>query len=271
MTPKLREIARCMRGNIIRMLALAGSGHSGGSLSCVEILTSLYFSVMRHDPANPSWPGRDRFVLSKGHAAPCLYAVLARAGYFAEEELWTLRKINTRLQGHPSMLALPGVDMSSGSLGQGLSIADGMALAGKLDAKDYRVYALLGDGESQEGQVWEAAMTAAHYGNDNLCAILDNNGLQIDGKIEDVMNPTPFEEKWRSFGWHVITADGHDFPSILDAFSQAERQKGCPSIIIAATVKGKGVSFMENRAEYHGVAPTKEERDRALEELGFSV
>jgi transketolase len=208
-------------------------------------------------------------VLSKGHAAPCLYAILTLSGYFPEEELWTLRKINSRLQGHPSMLALPGVDMSSGSLGQGLSIANGMALAGKLDKKDYRVFALMGDGESQEGQVWEAAMTAAHFCSDNLCVILDNNGLQIDGKICDIMNPLPFEEKWRSFGWHVIRAEGHNFDSLLRAFSLAAEKKGCPSLILAATVKGKGVSFMENRAEYHGVAPTEEERDRALKELGF--
>jgi transketolase len=267
---QLEDIARKVRINIIRMLAEAHSGHTGGSLSCVEIVTTLYFEIMRHNSNDPSWPDRDRFVLSKGHAAPCLYSVLAMAGYFQEEELRTLRKIGTRLQGHPSMLTLPGVDMSSGSLGQGLSIANGMALAAKLDKRDYRVYALLGDGESEEGQVWEAAMTAAHYCNDNLCAIIDHNGLQIDGKVCDIMNPLPFQNKWRSFGWRVITAEGHSFRSLLRAFARALETKGCPTMIIAKTVKGKGVSFMENRVEYHGVAPTREERSRALEELEFS-
>lgn len=265
---KLKEIARNIRKDILIMLANAGSGHTGGSLSATDIVTALYFSKMRHDPWNPKWPERDRFILSKGHAAPLLYAVLARSGYFDRKELMTLRRLGSRLQGHPDCKVLPGVEMSTGSLGQGLSIGNGIAMAGKLNKNNYRVYVLLGDGENQEGQVWEAAMTAAHYRLDNLCAILDRNGLQIDGQVEEVMSIEPIVDKWRAFGWDVLEIDGHDMNQILLAFDKAEGTKGKPTMVIAHTIKGKGVSFFEGKVEYHGIAPTKEELERALAELG---
>lgn len=250
------------------MLTKAGSGHPGGSLSSADLITVLYASVMRHDPKNPAWDERDRMVFSKGHVAPLWYAVLSEFGYFDRKHLETLRKFGSILQGHPDMTSTPGVDMTSGSLGQGLSIAVGMSLAGKLDKKGYRVYALVGDGEVQEGQIWEAAMAAGHYKLDNLCAILDNNGLQIDGKVQDVMNPMPFAEKWRAFGWHTVEIDGHDLAQILSAYDEARQTTGRPTVIIARTVKGKGVSFMEHNLDYHGKAPTADEGKRALAELG---
>jgi len=263
----LKEKARTMRKDIISMLSEAGSGHPGGSLSAADILSVLYFYEMKLDPRNPQWPERDRFVLSKGHAAPVLYAALAEKGFFPKEELKTLRKLGSRLQGHPDMKKIPGVEMSTGSLGQGLSAANGMALAGKLDGKDYRVYVLLGDGECQEGQIWEAAMFAAHYKLDNVTAFLDHNGLQIDGRIVDVMSPEPLEEKWRSFGWHVEVIDGHQIREIISALARVKNIKGKPSMIIANTVKGKGVSFMEGVAAWHGAAPKADEAERALWEL----
>ena len=265
---KLKEKAQTIRQDIVRAVYYAGSGHPGGSLSCADIMTALYFEVMNIDPAMPDMAGRDRFVLSKGHAAPALYSAMAEAGYFPVEELKTLRKLGSRLQGHPSMKKLPGIEISTGSLGQGISAAVGMALAGKMDNSSSRVYTLLGDGEVQEGMVWEAAMAAAHYKLDNLCAVLDNNGLQIDGRNEDVMGVQPLDEKFRAFGWNVICIDGHDMDQILDAFSKAKACKGKPSIIIAKTVKGKGVSFMEDQAGWHGKAPSKEQAEQAMAELG---
>ncbi|AZT89863.1 transketolase [Caldicellulosiruptor changbaiensis] len=264
---ELKKIATEIRKSIIIQTAEAGSGHPGGSLSGVEILTYLYFVEMNIDPKNPKDPKRDRFVLSKGHASPLLYAVLAEKGFISKEELKGFRQIYSSLQGHPDMKKVPGVEMSTGSLGQGLSVANGMALAAKLDKKDYRVYVLLGDGEIQEGQIWEAAMTAAHYKLDNLTAFLDHNGLQIDGKITEVMSPEPVDEKFRAFGWHVIKIDGHDFNQIEKAVNEAKTIKGKPTIIIAETVKGKGVSFMENEVGWHGTAPNKEQAQKALEEL----
>ncbi|HUO76880.1 MAG TPA: transketolase [Thermodesulfovibrionales bacterium] len=263
----LRERAKEVRREIVKMLTEAGSGHTGGSLSAADIVAALYFYKMRHRPEEPEWRERDRFVLSKGHAAPVLYAALALSGYFDRELLKTLRRIDSPLQGHPSSKMLKGVEISTGSLGQGLSIANGMAMGLRMDGLGSRVYCLLGDGELQEGQVWEAAMTAVHYGIDNLCAIVDNNGLQIDGFCCDVMKIEPITEKWKAFGWHVMDIDGHAMEQIVDALDEAERVKGRPSVIVARTVKGKGVSFFEGKAEYHGIAPTREERDRALEEL----
>ena len=245
----------------------AKSGHPGGSLSAADILTYLYFAEMNVDPQNPAKPDRDRFVLSKGHIAPALYATLAHKGFFPVEELKTLRKIGSRLQGHPDMKKIPGVDMSSGSLGQGISAACGMAKAAKLTGADYRVYAVLGDGEIQEGQVWEAAMFAGFHKLDNLVLIVDNNGLQIDGSIEDVMSPYPIDEKFKAFGFHVINIDGHDFDQIESAYNEARTVKGKPTAIIAKTVKGKGVSFMENKASWHGTAPNDEQYEVAMNEL----
>ena len=256
---------------IVKMIHAARSGHPGGSLSTVEVLTALYYKVMRHDPENPTWPDRDRFVLSKGHGAPALYTILAMCGYFETEELMTLRQLGSRLQGHPSMNKTPGVDMSTGSLGQGLSIAIGMALGARLDRKDYRVYCMLGDGEIQEGQIWEAAMAAAHYKVDSLCAILDRNQLQIDGPTENIMSISPIYSKFKAFGWHVIEVNGHDLKEILLAFKEASRIHGKPTIIIANTVKGKGVSFMEGSLKFHGKAPSDEELEQALDELGGGV
>ncbi|ODA41120.1 transketolase [Desulfosporosinus sp. BG] len=266
-TIELKRVANVLRQDIISMLVTSKSGHPGGSLSAAEIVTTLFFREMRINPREPRWADRDRFVLSKGHAAPVLYAALAEKGYFPKQELQGLRQAGHMLQGHPDMKKTPGVDMSTGSLGQGLSAANGMALAGKLDGKDYRVFALLGDGEMAEGQVWEAAMAAAHYKLDNVTAILDLNGLQIDGTTDSVMCSTPLTEKWRSFCWHVIEVDGHDVDALLAAFAEAKQVKGKPSIIIAKTVKGKGVSFMENVAGWHGNAPSIEQGEQALKEL----
>lgn len=265
---ELKSLAKTVRKDIVSMLTESRSGHPGGSLSAADILTTLYFGEMNIDPKNPKDENRDRFVLSKGHAAPVLYSVLARRGYFPVEELNTLRKINSRLQGHPSMKCLPGVDMSTGSLGQGISASVGMALAGKVDNKDYRVYTLLGDGELEEGQVWEAAMSAAHYKLDNLTAFIDFNGLQIDGDITEVMNPSPIDKKFEAFGWNVLVIDGHDIEAIIDAIEKAKNFKGKPTVVVCNTVKGKGVSFMENQASWHGTAPSKEQCEEALAEIG---
>lgn len=264
---RLEEKARDIRRHIIRMIGAAGSGHPGGSLSAADIVTALYFEVLRLDPQRPGWPGRDRFVLSKGHAAPVLYAALAKRGFFPVEDLLSLRRLGSPLQGHPDMKHLPGVEMSTGSLGQGLSAANGMALAAKLDGRDYRVYALLGDGEIQEGMIWEAAMAAAHYRLDNVTVFLDHNGFQIDGPVREVMSPEPVVDKWRAFGWDVQVIDGHNMSEILQAVEKARAVKGKPQMIVAETVKGKGVSFMENRVEWHGVAPKPDDVERALAEL----
>jgi len=265
---RLTEIARNIRRDIITMIYEAGSGHPGGSLSAVEIITALYFHKMNIDPQNPKWEERDKFILSKGHGAPVLYAALARRGFFPVEELHNLRKINSMLQGHPDMKGTPGVEMSTGSLGQGFSSSIGMALANRLDKRKGRIYVLLGDGEINEGIVWEAAMAAAHYKLDNLTAILDYNGLQIDGKNDEVMNIKPVDEKFRSFGWNVLVIDGHNFEEIFEAFRAAEETKGKPTLIIAKTIKGKGVSYMENKVDWHGSAPNKEQMEIALRELG---
>lgn len=263
---QLKEKANQMRKYIIQMLEKAGSGHPGGSLSATDILTCLFFNVMRHNSRNPQWANRDRFHMSKGHCCPIWYALLAECGYFSKDEFNSLRKLGGMLQGHPDV-GVPGVDVASGSLGQGLSVALGMALAGRLDKKDYRVYCLLGDGEIQEGNIWEAAMGCAHYKCDNICAILDYNGFQIDGRVEEIMGIEPIVDKWEAFGWHVIKIDGHNFEQILNAFDQAKKIKNKPTIIIAKTVKGKNVSFMENVVDFHGRAPTKEEAENALKEL----
>ena len=264
---ELKNIANDIRIGIIDATHAAKSGHPGGSLSITDIMTYLYFEKMNIDPQNPRMEGRDRFVLSKGHTAPALYSTLAHRGFFPVEDLITLRKIDSYLQGHPDIHKVPGVDMSSGSLGLGISAACGMALAGKIDNKDYRVYTVIGDGESEEGQVWEASMFASHYKLDNLCVILDLNGLQIDGPITEVMNPTPHDKKFEAFGFHVITIDGHDFEQIEAAFAEAEATKGQPTVIIAKTTKGKGVSFMENAVNWHGAAPNDEKHALAIEEL----
>ncbi|MFC1864907.1 transketolase [Chloroflexota bacterium] len=264
---EMEAVAKRLRRHIISMIGKAGSGHPGGSLSAADIVTALYFGLLRHNPKDPWWSDRDRFILSKGHAAPLLYAALAECGYFPIAELSTLRQLDSRLQGHADRTATPGVEMSAGSLGQGLSFAIGVALAGRLDLREYRVYVLLGDGECDEGQVWEAAMAAAHFKADNLVAIVDNNGLQIDGWNRDVMNLDPFTKKWKAFGWHVIEVDGHDLTQLIDVFNQAKLIKGQPTVIIAHTIKGKGVSFMENRPDFHGKAPTAAEVEIALKEL----
>lgn len=263
----LTTAARNIRVGVIEATHAAKSGHPGGSLSIADILAYLYFREMRIRPEDPAWEDRDRFVLSKGHCAPGLYAALANRGYFPVEELKTLRKIDSRLQGHPDMTLTPGVDMSAGSLGLGISSAAGMALAGKIAGKDYRVYTVVGDGESEEGQVWEACMFASHYKLDNLCVIVDWNGLQIDGPVTEVMNPTPHDKKLEAFGFHVIPIDGHDFRQIEAAFREARTVKGQPTAIIAKTVKGKGVSFMENKVNWHGTAPNDEQYAAAIAEL----
>ena len=263
---ELEVEARQIRRLIIEMLAQAGSGHPGGSLSATDLITALYFNILRIDPQNPNWPDRDRFHMSKGHCCPLWYAVLAQVGYFDKEILLTLRKFGSILQGHPDRKT-PGVESASGSLGQGLSVGLGMSLAAKIDKKDYRVYVLLGDGEVQEGSVWEAAMAAGHFKCDNLCAILDFNGCQIDGRCEDVMGLEPLAAKWQAFGWHTIEINGHDMAQILSAYQESKTIKGKPVIIIAHTVKGKGVSFMEGVVGFHGKAPTKEEAEKALKEL----
>ena len=264
---ELQKTANEVRKSIITALHAAGAGHPGGSLSSTDIFTYLYFEEMNVDPKNVSDPNRDRFVLSKGHCAPGLYSVMAEKGYFPKEELTTLRKLGSRLQGHPSMQYLPGLDMSSGSLGQGISAACGMALSAKLDKKDFRVYTLLGDGELQEGQVWEAAMFAGFRKLDNLVVIVDNNGLQIDGPVDKVCSPYPIDKKFEAFNFHVINIDGHNFDEIKAAFEEAKNTKGMPTAIIAHTVKGKGVSFMENQAGWHGKAPNDDEYKQAMEEL----
>ncbi|MBM2825146.1 MAG: Transketolase [Dehalococcoidales bacterium] len=264
---EMEAIARKLRRNIVTMIGKAASGHPGGSLSAVEILTALYFGVLKHHPKDPRWPGRDRFILSKGHAAPLLYATLAECGYLPLAELSTLRQVNSCLQGHADCTVTPGVEMSAGSLGQGLSFALGVALAGRLNAQSHRIYVLLGDGECDEGQVWEAAMATAHFKVDSLVAIVDNNGLQIDGWNRDIMNLAPFNQKWQSFGWHVIEVDGHDLTQLIAAFERARLIKGQPTVVIAHTIKGKGVSFMENVADFHGKAPTPTECEIALKEL----
>ena len=263
----LKEKAKVIRRHIVKMLGEAGSGHPGGSLSAADIVAVLYFDVMNIRPDDPHWPERDRFVLSKGHAAPVLYAALAERGYFDVSELSTLRKFKSRLQGHPDMKKLPGVEMSTGSLGQGLSVANGMALAAKIDNKKFRVYVLIGDGEIQEGQIWEAAMAAAYYKLDNVTAFLDYNGLQIDGCTKDVMCIEPVADKWIAFGWNVIEIDGNDIEQVLNAIEDAKKVSGKPTMIIAKTIKGKGVSYMENNPDWHGKAPKAEEVEKALEEL----
>lgn len=263
---ELQKKAIEIRKDILKMLTLAGSGHTGGSLSIVEILLVLYYYKMKNDPADPALRGRDRFLLSKGHGCPALYAVLAHKGYFPKEKLWTLRKLGSQLQGHPQ-IGLPGIEISSGSLGQGLSIANGMALAARLDKLGVKIYCLMGDGETNEGQVWEAAMTAAHYKLDNICAIIDYNKLQIDGFCCEVKDMGSYIQKWRAFGWNTIETDGHDLEEIMNALDEADGIKGMPTVVIAHTVKGKGVSFVENKVEWHGVAPKKEEYERAICEL----
>ncbi len=267
---ELTDTARHLRVEILKMLNIARSGHTGGSLSAIDVLTVLYFHKMRHDPGNPAWEDRDRFILSKGHAAPALYACLARAGYFSTDDLKTLRRLGSHLQGHPDMNKTPGVEVCTGSLGQGFSQAVGLALAGRLQKRTSRVYTLLGDGELQEGQVWEATMAAAHYGLDNLCAFIDWNGLQIDGEVAKVMNVTPIGPKFLAFNWHVLEVDGHDVQAIAMALEDAERSPGRPTAIIARTVKGKGVPFFEHKASYHGVPPSDTELSQALEHLGHS-
>lgn len=266
----LQKIACKVRMGVIEGTFNAKSGHPGGSLSISDTLTYLYFNKLNVDPKNPEMTDRDRLVLSKGHTAPALYAVLAQKGFFPEEELKTLRHIGAMLQGHPC-IHIPGIDMSSGSLGQGISAACGMALAGKIDSRPYKVYTILGDGEIQEGQVWEAAMFASHYKLDNLIAIIDNNGLQIDGSVEDVMSPYPITDKFEAFGWHVITMDAHDFDDIDRAFNEAEKISGKPVAIIQKSIKGKGVSFMENQVSWHGSAPNKEQYDIAMAELNAQL
>ncbi|MEE9322967.1 MAG: transketolase [Candidatus Aenigmarchaeota archaeon] len=264
---EMKKVAKDVRKDIIKMTTEAGSGHPGGSLSSVEIMVSLYFHVMNHNPKDHKWEKRDRFVLSKGHVCPVLYSTLARSGYFPADELVTLRKLGSRLQGHPDRKKLPYLEISCGSLGQGLSIAVGMSIGLRMDKKDQRVYCLMGDGECDEGQIWEAAMSGAHYNLDNLCGIVDVNGLQIDGRTKDVMSLEPLEKKWEAFGWNVIEIDGHSFEQLIKAFEEANNIKGKPTVILANTVKGKGVSFMEHKAEWHGKAPTKEEAEIALKDL----
>ncbi len=264
---QLTKTSTQVRKGIITAVSSAGSGHPGGSLSIADILTYLYFKEMNIDPQNPQNPDRDRLVLSKGHCTPALYATLAHRGFFPVDDLKTFRQADSYLEGHPNMNKVPGVDMSTGSLGQGISAAVGMALNGKIDKKEYRVYSILGDGELEEGEVWEAAMAAAHYKLDNLTAFVDYNRLQIDGKITDVMNPEPIADKFEAFGWNVITINAHDFDEIESAVEQAKSFKGKPTVIVAHSVKGKGVSYMENQASWHGNAPKKEQAEQALKEL----
>jgi len=261
------EKARLIRRDIIKMLGESGSGHTGGSLSAADMVACLYFWEMNIDPGNPQWTERDRFVLSKGHAAPVLYAALAEKGFFPKEELSRLRKLGSPLQGHPDMRKVPGVEASTGSLGQGISWAVGMALAARMDEKGYRVYAMLGDGELEEGLVWEAAMAAGHYKLEQLVALVDYNGLQIDGPISEVMSPEPIADKFRAFNWEVLEINGHDYQEIMEALNRARQVKGKPTAIVARTIKGKGCTFMENRVEWHGTAPNQEQVEKALAEL----
>ncbi|MDI9514347.1 MAG: transketolase [Clostridiaceae bacterium] len=263
----LKRIATNIRKGVITAVASAGSGHPGGSLSIADIMAYLFFEKMNIDPKNPKNPDRDRFVMSKGHCSPALYSTLAHRGFFPVEDLSGFRQVSSYLEGHPNMNTVPGVDMSTGSLGQGFSAAVGMGMAGKLDKKDYRVYVMLGDGELEEGEVWEAAMCAAHYKLDNLTAFVDYNGLQIDGKITEVMNPEPIGDKFKAFGWEVISIDAHDFNQIEEAVKHAENFKGKPTVIVARSIKGKGVSYMENQAGWHGSAPKKEQAQQAFDEL----
>lgn len=265
---KLEKKANVIRKHIIKAIYTAGSGHPGGSLSAADIITALYFNVMNVDPKKPHWEERDRFVLSKGHAAPALYAALAERGFFPVKELLTLRKIGSRLQGHPDMRKLPGIEASTGSEGQGLSVGIGMALAAKLNRKLYRIYVMIGDGENDCGQIWEAAMSSSHFKLDNLTAILDRNNLQLDGQTEQIMSLEPIADKWKAFGWHVIEINGHDFKEILSALHSAKQIKGKPTIIIAHTIKGKGVSFMEGAVGFHGKAPNDEQYKQAMIDLG---
>ncbi|MFQ5918040.1 MAG: transketolase [Candidatus Binatia bacterium] len=264
---ELKTIAKELRVDIIRMLVEAGSGHPGGSLSCIDMLTTLFFYKMRHRPEDPNWADRDRCILSKGHCVPALYAVLAKAGYFPREELLSLRKLNSRLQGHPDRHRFPILEASTGSLGQGLSIAVGMALAGKVGKKSYRVYCVISDGECQSGQIWEASMAAPKFKLDNLCVLLDYNKIQLSGAVKDIMNLEPLLDKWRAFNWNIIEIDGHDFKTIMQALNQSERVKDRPTLILSQTTKGKGVSFMEGKWEWHGKAPNREEGERAIQEI----
>lgn len=264
----LKKISHNIRSNIIRSLAASGSGHTGASLGLADVFTCLYFSVMNHDPKNPKWEDRDRLILSIGHVAPVLYATLAQAGYFPQEELLTLRKLGSRLQGHPGRdHGLPGIELSAGSLGQGLSVATGMALAAKYDEKNHRIFCVMGDGELQEGSVWEAAMSASHYRLDNLCVIVDRNKLQIDGSTSDVMEIEPLADKWRSFGWKVLACKGNNHEELLSSFSENEKSQGRPVVIIANTLMGKGVKAIENNYRWHGKAPTKEEAEQFMAAL----
>ena len=262
----LKSKANSIRKLIVKMLANAGSGHPGGSLSSTEVVTCLYFEVMKHNPKDPGWEGRDKFHLSKGHCCPTIYAALSLCGYFSSDELMNLRKLGAMLQGHPDR-RVPGIEVASGSLGQGLSVALGMALASRLDKRDSRIYCLMGDGEIQEGNIWEAAMAAAHFKADNLCGVVDYNRFQIDGRTEEIMNLEPLVNKWEAFGWHVIQCDGHNIEELLEAFSEAKTVKSKPTVILAHTVKGKGISFMEHVVDFHGRAPTEDERKIALKEL----
>jgi transketolase len=265
-----RKIAVELRQAILRMIAAAGSGHPGGSLSMVELLIGLYWYKLRHDPTHPAWPERDLFFLSKGHGCPALYAVLAYQGYFPKEELLTLRRYPTRLQGHPEKGSVPGVEIAAGSLGQGLSMANGVALSDRLDGRRRRIFCLLGDGEVQEGQVWEAAMTSHHHALDAVCAIIDANQLQQNGPVKEIQDIEPLADKWRAFGWHAIEIDGHDIEQVVKAYDEAETIRGKPQVIVARTVKGKGVSFMELNPAWHGMAPKPEELEKALKELHVS-
>lgn len=265
---ELENKAKEIRKSIIKQVYFAGSGHPGGSLSIADIMAVLYFDELRINEKEPKWEDRDRLILSKGHCSPALYASLAERGFFEKEELKTFRNIKSNLQGHPDMNKVPGVDMTSGSLGQGLSVANGIAISGKMENKDYRVYCILGDGEIEEGQIWEAAMTSSKYKLDNLCVIIDNNNLQIDGKIADIINPYPIDEKFKSFGFYVLTIDGNNIEEILEGFEQAKLNKNKPTCIIAKTIKGKGVSYMEDQVDWHGKAPNEEQYNKAMEELG---
>lgn len=263
----LAAISKTVRRSIVEMLTAAKSGHPGGSLSAVELIVSLYFDAMRHDPANPKWDDRDRFILSKGHACPVLYAVMAECGYTPKDQLHTLRRMGSMYQGHPDVRFIPSLEASTGSLGQGLSLALGMGLSARLNSSPARTYCMLGDGEIQEGQIWEAAMFGAYHHIDNVCCIIDYNKIQLDGFVKEILDLEPLGDKWRAFGWHVIQIDGHDIPSVQKAYAEAAATKGKPTVVIADTIKGKGVSFMENNPKYHGVAPTPDELTRALQEL----
>lgn len=269
---ELQEMARTIRTDVLTMVHKAGSGHPGGSLSMAEVTAALYFGgIMKLDPKNPDWEGRDRFILSKGHAAPVIYSALARKGFFPVEELWTLRKLGSSLQGHPHKHSTPGLDCSSGSLGQGLSIANGLAIGFKKQGKSNRVFCMLGDGEMQEGQVWEAMMTASQQKLDNVCAILDHNLVQLDGNVPDIKDLGDIAAKWHDFGWNVIQLDGHDMEQVMAAFRLAEAYKGKPTVLIARCIKGKGVSFMENDSNWHGAAPNKEQYEQAMREVNGEV